>query len=308
MRNTYIILSIFCCIVLCSWLYFNRRVVPKGVSESSSSSSLSDVFMLSLTKSHIPDIIKTDTVFIYDGTPVSLSGLTGGQTICLWYSPRTCSSCVDEARLLLESIAAATNTKPLLLVSSDKLRDFTAGVKSKAIPGEYAYFLPEEYVHPELLYPGKPCFFTVSPDGTFRYLYFFEPSHAGFNTQYSGFIQKQISSAPVEGELLKQSGTLTDITLPVSTLNFGELEKDKPATLPVTAINSGDNPLVIIDIKSSCNCTVPVFSKKPILPGDSTVIKITYDASETGYFSKRVFIYSNAHDSPYGITITGTVK
>ena len=308
MRKTYIILSIFCCIVLFSWLYFNRSVIPKYAPEYSSSSGLSDVFMLSLTKSHIPDIIKTDTVFIYDGTPVSLSGLAGGQTICLWYSPRTCSSCVDEARLLLESIAAATNTKPLLLVSSDKLRDFAAGVQSKAIPNGYAYFLPEEYVDPELFYPGKPCFFTVSSDGTFRYLYFFEPSHAGFNTQYSGFIQKQISSVTTEGERLKQSGTLTDITLSANTVNFGELEKDKPVTLPVTAINSGYNPLVIIDIRSSCNCTVPVFSKKPILSGDSTVIKITYDASETGYFSKRVFIYSNAQNSPYGITITGTVK
>ena len=306
MRNLYIILSVFCCIVLLSWLYFNRRVIPEGA--QGSSSGLSEVFMMSFVKSHIPDIIKTDTVYISDGTPVLLSNLAGGQTICMWYSPRTCSPCVEEAKSLLESITRATNTKYILLISSDKLRDFAAGVQSKSIPGEYAYYLPEEYVDPELTYQKSPCFFTISPDGAFRYLYFFDPSHTRLNAQYSEFIQKQIGSSPTEGERLKQSGTLTDITLPVNTVNFGELEKDKPATLPVTVINSGDNPLVIIDINSSCNCTVPVFSKKPIIPGDSTVIRITYDAHETGYFSKRVFIYSNAKNSPTGITIIGTVK
>ena len=58
--------------------------------------------------------------------------------------------------------------------------------------------------------------------------------------------------------------------------------------------NTGDAPLVIQKPKSSCGCTVPSWPDKPILPGDSNVIKVTYRTSRCGSFNKTVTVTSNA--------------
>ena len=45
----------------------------------------------------------------------------------------------------------------------------------------------------------------------------------------------------------------------------------------------------------SCGCTVPEWPKRPILPGDTDVIKVTYkNTDRPGSFSKYVTIFSNA--------------
>ena len=40
--------------------------------------------------------------------------------------------------------------------------------------------------------------------------------------------------------------------------------------------NTGDAPLLIQKPKSSCGCTIPSWPDKPIFPGESEVIKVTY--------------------------------
>ena len=49
---------------------------------------------------------------------------------------------------------------------------------------------------------------------------------------------------------------------------------------PFTGENRGDKPLVILDVVTSCGCTVPASPKRPILPGQKTEITVTYDPHE----------------------------
>jgi hypothetical protein len=59
--------------------------------------------------------------------------------------------------------------------------------------------------------------------------------------------------------------------------------------------NTGNEPLILSQPKSSCGCTVPEWQKKPILPGETDVIKVTYKYTDRpGSFSKYVTIFSNA--------------
>lgn len=62
--------------------------------------------------------------------------------------------------------------------------------------------------------------------------------------------------------------------------------------------NTGDAPLVIQKPKSSCGCTVPSWPDKPILPGESNVIKVTYRTNRVGNFDKKVTVTSNAVQNP----------
>ncbi len=58
--------------------------------------------------------------------------------------------------------------------------------------------------------------------------------------------------------------------------------------------NTGNEPLILSQPRSSCGCTVPSWPRQPILPGESDKIKVTYNTSIKGRFQKSVTVISNA--------------
>ncbi len=59
--------------------------------------------------------------------------------------------------------------------------------------------------------------------------------------------------------------------------------------------NTGNAPLVILSVETSCGCTKATFDKKPVLPGGSGQITITYDPKrqENGVFYKAIQVFTN---------------
>lgn len=94
------------------------------------------------------------------------------------------------------------------------------------------------------------------------------------------------------------------------THDFGTIqETDGDATVVFKLTNEGDSPLIITNAQASCGCTSPQYSKKPIRPGESSEIKVTYHAKgRPGPFDKSVYVYSNDKSSErVMLTITGNV-
>jgi hypothetical protein len=71
--------------------------------------------------------------------------------------------------------------------------------------------------------------------------------------------------------------------------------------------NTGNEPLILSDVRKSCGCTTPTWSKEPIMPNQSGVINIGYNTNNIGTFSKTITVISNATNSSVVITIKGTV-
>ena len=71
--------------------------------------------------------------------------------------------------------------------------------------------------------------------------------------------------------------------------------------------NMGNEPLILSDVRKSCGCTTPTWSKEPILPGQSGVINVGYNTNNIGQFSKTITVISNASNSPVTLTIKGNV-
>ncbi len=71
--------------------------------------------------------------------------------------------------------------------------------------------------------------------------------------------------------------------------------------------NVGNRSLKIWHVSTSCGCTTPKWTGKPIKNGKQGVVKIKFDSSEIGEFNKSVFVYTNFADKPIELTITGTV-
>lgn len=62
--------------------------------------------------------------------------------------------------------------------------------------------------------------------------------------------------------------------------------------------NTGDAPLIIESVKSSCGCLVPSWDRDPVLPGGRGNIRLRYDTRRIGPFTKSVTLTSNAVNTP----------
>ena len=69
-------------------------------------------------------------------------------------------------------------------------------------------------------------------------------------------------------------------------------------------VNDGTAPLVLVRVITSCSCLKASFSKRPVEPADSGVIRIIYEPhkSEPGAFNKVIQVYSNSVDGRDVIT------
>lgn len=71
--------------------------------------------------------------------------------------------------------------------------------------------------------------------------------------------------------------------------------------------NKGKEPLILSRVKSSCGCTIPKWSRQPLLPGQSDTIKVKYDTKRLGSFHKSITITSNATTPTVVLKIKGKI-
>lgn len=90
-------------------------------------------------------------------------------------------------------------------------------------------------------------------------------------------------------------------------ISFGEINRNEACVGQFALTNTGNEPIIIHDVEATCGCTIPQWDSSPIKEGDSTYINIRYDTSKTGRFNKKIFVHSNASNSPLCLTIDGVV-
>lgn len=91
--------------------------------------------------------------------------------------------------------------------------------------------------------------------------------------------------------------------------DFGKIrETDGPVSCTFRGRNDGSKPVVLLDVVTTCGCTVPQFSRKPLLPGEQTEITVTYDpANRPGHFRRELEVYSSGRKKIATLEIRGSV-
>lgn len=97
-------------------------------------------------------------------------------------------------------------------------------------------------------------------------------------------------------EVQVQSGP--QLSLDKDIHDYGTMLQNGDGLCHFTVTNSGNEPLIISNAKGSCGCTVPKWSKEPIMPGETTVIDVKYATNRIGPINKSVTISSNAVNTP----------
>lgn len=90
-------------------------------------------------------------------------------------------------------------------------------------------------------------------------------------------------------------------------IDYGQIAYGSDGSRTFIFTNTGNEPLIISDVKSSCGCTVPTKPKDPIAPGKTGEIVVKYDTSREGPFRKIITVYSNSENSPQPLRIKGEI-
>lgn len=91
--------------------------------------------------------------------------------------------------------------------------------------------------------------------------------------------------------------------------DFGEIEAKTSVETTFSYTNTGDAPLVITNIKSSCGCTVPEdWSREPLAPGASGDFSVKFNGSGSNKITKTITVTANTEKGSEVVKITAFVK
>jgi hypothetical protein len=121
---------------------------------------------------------------------------------------------------------------------------------------------------------------------------------------------KQVSADNKADDKADNSSSGAEIMFKETNHDFGNIPFKGNGSYEFVFVNTGTEPLILTQPKSSCGCTVPEWPKQPILPGESNVIRVTYkNTDRPGAFNKYVTIFSNAAvNKEVKLHIKGTVE
>ncbi|MEP3208543.1 MAG: DUF1573 domain-containing protein [Maribacter sp.] len=98
------------------------------------------------------------------------------------------------------------------------------------------------------------------------------------------------------------------IEFKTETVDYGEIAKGSDGVRVFEFTNTGDAPLIISKVSSSCGCTIPKKPEEPILPGKTGEIQVKYDTNRVGPIRKAITVISNADTPTKVLKIKGEIK
>lgn len=104
-----------------------------------------------------------------------------------------------------------------------------------------------------------------------------------------------------------QDKKVAKIEFKTKVIDYGTVEKGANGLRTFEFTNTGDAPLIISSVKSTCGCTVPKKPKGPIMPGETGEIEVKYDTNRVNPIRKTITVISNADTPTVALKIKGLV-
>jgi len=110
-----------------------------------------------------------------------------------------------------------------------------------------------------------------------------------------------------------QEASASDQAGPVMTFNeekhdFGDINQGDKVEHVFEFENTGNEPLIITNVQTTCGCTAPEWPRDPVAPGQSSKIKVVFNSSgKIGRQNKVITIVSNAKNPMNRVSIVTNV-
>lgn len=92
-----------------------------------------------------------------------------------------------------------------------------------------------------------------------------------------------------------------------TTIDYGTIQKGADGVRVFEFTNTGDAPLIVSQVSSSCGCTIPKKPTAPILPGKTGEIEVKYDTNRVSPIRRTITVLSNADTPTVALKIKGEV-
>jgi hypothetical protein len=154
-------------------------------------------------------------------------------------------------------------------------------------------------VTPKTVAAGERAHLKVTYNGKKKNQYGFQSDNIEIQTDDE---EEPVKSFSVFATVEEYFGDLTPeekargprLQLASSSLDFGRVSQNGSIVREVTVTNTGRKELSLRSVQGNCNCIRASLAKENLKPGESTQIKVTFDAQDRkGTQQKAVTIYSN---------------
>ena len=116
------------------------------------------------------------------------------------------------------------------------------------------------------------------------------------------------SNVTAAAERDAKSNKLPVITFDKKEHDFGQIVSGTPQETVFSYTNTGEAPLVITDIKSTCGCTVPQdWSRQPLAVGESDKFTVKFNGKGANKTSKVINITANTSTGKESVKITAFI-
>ncbi|MBP7273656.1 MAG: DUF1573 domain-containing protein [Saprospiraceae bacterium] len=113
---------------------------------------------------------------------------------------------------------------------------------------------------------------------------------------------------PVSANKPTDTSTVAKIKFEHTEYDFGKVSEGTIVNHSYKFTNIGTVPLVIADVRSTCGCTVPEWTKEPILPNASDEIKVQFKTQgKENEQDKPVTIFANTYPNATEVRLKGFV-
>lgn len=101
----------------------------------------------------------------------------------------------------------------------------------------------------------------------------------------------------------------TTLALSEPSFDFGKIKKGDVVEHVYEVTNTGKNPLIISSVQPTCGCTVPDYTKEPILPNQKGKITLKFNSANfDGVVHKSAEVYANVAQVPIELTFTADIQ
>lgn len=102
---------------------------------------------------------------------------------------------------------------------------------------------------------------------------------------------------------------IAEISFQNEKIDAGIADGKKNVSVDFKFSNTGNIPLIITEVKGNCHCVQGKWSEKPIAPGDSSVITVSFDpAGVAGTYMRTLMVQSNATRPSIELYVMGDIQ
>ena len=113
----------------------------------------------------------------------------------------------------------------------------------------------------------------------------------------------------IQGKVIRREKNLnqtkTKVSVSATDISLGSFNWEQEQTTSFVFKNTGNAPLAIQNVITSCGCLTVDYPKEPVLSLHEAILKVKYKADQPGYFNKTIIVYCSAEDSPFKLKVSG---